>query len=88
MPHWGREHTWVTTARVYKMAKKMIKAGADLNERNEFGENIITLALHSERHFWAVYTDTRIHDNFFSLLQYSFEINIISQCQRFRWLAS
>lgn len=30
MPHWGREHTWVTTPRVYKMAKKMIKAGADL----------------------------------------------------------
>lgn len=30
MPHWGREHTWVTTARVYKMAKKMMKAGADL----------------------------------------------------------
>jgi poly-gamma-glutamate synthesis protein (capsule biosynthesis protein) len=30
MPHWGREHTWVTSARVYKMAKKMIKAGADL----------------------------------------------------------
>ena len=30
MPHWGREHTWVTTPRVYKMAKRMIKAGADL----------------------------------------------------------
>ena len=30
MPHWGREHTWVTTTRVYKIAKKMIKAGADL----------------------------------------------------------
>lgn len=30
MPHWGREHTWVTTPRVYKMAKKMMKAGADL----------------------------------------------------------
>lgn len=30
MPHWGREHTWVTSARVYKMAKKMMKAGADL----------------------------------------------------------
>lgn len=30
IPHWGREHTWVTTPRVYKMAKRMIKAGADL----------------------------------------------------------
>ena len=30
MPHWGREHTWVTSVRVYKMAKKMMKAGADL----------------------------------------------------------
>ena len=30
MPHWGREHTWVTTPRVYKMAKKMMMAGADL----------------------------------------------------------
>ena len=30
MPHWGREHTWVTTSRVYKMAKKMREAGADL----------------------------------------------------------
>lgn len=30
MPHWGKEHTWVTTTRVYKLTKKMIKAGADL----------------------------------------------------------
>lgn len=30
MPHWGKEHTWVTTPRVYRLAKKMIKAGADL----------------------------------------------------------
>ena len=30
MPHWGREHTWVTSTRVYKMAKMMMKAGADL----------------------------------------------------------
>ena len=30
MTHWGREHTWVTTPRVYKLTKKMIKAGADL----------------------------------------------------------
>ena len=30
MPHWGLEHTWVTSPRVYKMAKKMRKAGADL----------------------------------------------------------
>ena len=28
--HWGKEHTWVTTPRVYKKAKKMKKAGADL----------------------------------------------------------
>ena len=28
--HWGKEHTWVTTPRVYKKAKKMMKAGADL----------------------------------------------------------
>ena len=30
MCHWGMEHTWVTTPRVYKKAKKMMKAGADL----------------------------------------------------------
>ena len=28
--HWGKEHTWVTTPRVYKKAKRMMKAGADL----------------------------------------------------------
>lgn len=30
MPHWGKEHTWVTTPQVYRMARKMMKAGADL----------------------------------------------------------
>lgn len=30
MCHWGKEHTWVTTPHVYKKAKKMMKAGADL----------------------------------------------------------
>lgn len=30
MPHWGKEHTWITTTRVYRLTKKMIKAGADL----------------------------------------------------------
>lgn len=30
MPHWGREHTWSTTHHVYRLAKKMKKAGADL----------------------------------------------------------
>lgn len=30
MPHWGKEHTWVTTNHVYAIAKKMRKAGADL----------------------------------------------------------
>lgn len=30
MTHWGQEHTWVTTPRVYRLTKKMIKAGADL----------------------------------------------------------
>ena len=30
MPHWGREHTWTTTQHVYRLAKKMVKAGADL----------------------------------------------------------
>ena len=30
MPHWGKEHTWITTPHVYRLAKKMIKAGADL----------------------------------------------------------
>lgn len=30
MSHWGKEHTWVTTSRVYRLTKKMIKAGADL----------------------------------------------------------
>lgn len=28
--HWGKEYTWVTTPRVYKKSKKMMKAGADL----------------------------------------------------------
>lgn len=30
MPHWGKEHTWTTTPQVYRLAKKMMKAGADL----------------------------------------------------------
>lgn len=30
MPHWGREHTYMTTNHVYRMARLMIKAGADL----------------------------------------------------------
>lgn len=30
MPHWGKEHTYVTTDSVVKMAKLMINAGADL----------------------------------------------------------
>ena len=30
MSHWGKEHTWITTNRVYRLTKKMIKAGADL----------------------------------------------------------
>lgn len=30
MPHWGLEHTWITTNHVYSIAKKMVKAGADL----------------------------------------------------------
>jgi len=30
MPHWGIEHTWVTTPQVYRLTKKMLKAGADL----------------------------------------------------------
>lgn len=30
MAHWGREHTYETTTWCYRMAKKMIKAGADL----------------------------------------------------------
>lgn len=30
MPHWGKEHTYVTTNNVVKMAKLMINAGADL----------------------------------------------------------
>ncbi len=30
----------------------LVEAGADINERNEYGENIITAALRSERHFW------------------------------------
>lgn len=53
----------------------LIKAGADINERNEYGENITTVALRSERHFWAVYTDTRTygHDNFFTRFYYRVE---------------
>lgn len=30
MPHWGKEHTWITTSQVFRMARKMMKAGADL----------------------------------------------------------
>ncbi len=30
MPHWGIEHTWITTSHVFRLAKKMMKAGADL----------------------------------------------------------
>ena len=30
MPHWGKEHTWITTPHVFRLARKMIKAGADL----------------------------------------------------------
>lgn len=30
IPHWGKEHTYTTTLHVYKAAKAMIKAGADL----------------------------------------------------------
>lgn len=30
MPHWGMENTWITTPHVYRLTKKMIKAGADL----------------------------------------------------------
>ncbi len=28
--HWGKEHTWTTTPRVYRLTKKMMKAGANL----------------------------------------------------------
>lgn len=30
IPHWGREHTFITTRHVYRLAKKMLKAGADM----------------------------------------------------------
>ena len=30
IPHWGKEHTFVTTQHVYELAEKMIKAGASL----------------------------------------------------------
>ena len=30
IPHWGKEHTFVTTRHVYRLAKKMINAGADM----------------------------------------------------------
>lgn len=30
IPHWGREHTFMTTTWCYEMTKKMFKAGADL----------------------------------------------------------
>ena len=30
MPHWGREHTFETTTWCYKMANRMLEAGADL----------------------------------------------------------
>lgn len=30
IPHWGKEHTFVTTSHVYRLTKKMINAGADM----------------------------------------------------------
>lgn len=30
IPHWGKEHTFVTTRDVYELADKMMKAGADM----------------------------------------------------------
>lgn len=30
IPHWGKEHTFVTTRHVYRLAKKMLDAGADM----------------------------------------------------------
>lgn len=30
IPHWGKEHSFVTTGNVYDMANKMVEAGADL----------------------------------------------------------
>lgn len=30
LPHWGMENTWLTTPNVFRMAKKMLRAGADL----------------------------------------------------------
>lgn len=30
IPHWGKEHTFITTRHVYRMAKKMLDAGADM----------------------------------------------------------
>lgn len=30
LPHWGKEHTYITVSRVFKASKAMIKAGADL----------------------------------------------------------
>lgn len=30
IPHWGKEHTFITTGDVYALAEKMIKAGADM----------------------------------------------------------
>lgn len=30
IPHWGKEHTFITTRHVYRLAKKMLDAGADM----------------------------------------------------------
>ena len=30
IPHWGKEHTFVTTRPVYELARKMVDAGADV----------------------------------------------------------
>ena len=30
LPHWGIENTWITTPKVFRLAKKMLRAGADL----------------------------------------------------------
>ncbi len=53
----------------------LTKAGADTSIKDKQGNNILTSALHGERHYWAEYTDTKTyyHDNFFTKFYFKIE---------------
>ena len=59
----------------------LVEAGANLNDRDKDGNTLLTLALQGERHFWAVYTDTKTyyHDNFFTRFYYKMELLLLGE---------